>query len=136
MFSHKTQVRVRYGETDPMGFLYYGNYAQFYEVGRVEMLRSLGIRYADLESKHDLLMPVREMHIKFSQPALYDELLTIETSIKRLPEKTITFNVRIFNEAGHLINRAEVILCFIDKKTKAWVPFPALIKEKLTKYFV
>ena len=135
MFTHSTQLRVRYGETDQMGFLYYGNYAQYYEVGRVEALRSLGVSYAELESKHNILMPVREMKIKFIKPALYDELLRIETTIKTLAEKTITFNVKIFGEKGDLINRAQVVLCFIDAETKALLDYPPIIKEQLKSYF-
>ncbi|MEL6987285.1 MAG: thioesterase family protein [Bacteroidota bacterium] len=100
MFTHTTQIRVRYSETDKMGFLYYGNYAQYFEVGRVEALRSLGVSYADLEDKHGIIMPVRSMKSKFIKPALYDELLSIETSIKQIPDKTITFNVKVFGANG------------------------------------
>ena len=135
MFSHSTQIRVRYGETDQMGFLYYGNYAQYYEVGRVEALRSIGVSYADLESKHQILMPVREMKIKFVKPAIYDELVTVETNIKTLAKKTITFNVKIFGAEGDLKNRAEVVLCFIDANSKALLDCPSFIMKKLEKYF-
>jgi len=135
MFSHRTQIRVRYGETDQMGFLYYGNYAQYYEVGRVEALRSLGLSYAELESVHNILMPVREMKIKYIKPALYDELLTVETSIKTLAQKTITFYVKIFGENGDLINRAQVVLCFIDADSKALIEYPPLVLEQLKSYF-
>jgi len=135
MFSHRTLIRVRYGETDQMGFLYYGNYAQYYEVGRVEALRSLGLSYAELESVHNILMPVREMKIKYIKPALYDELLTVETSIKTLAQKTITFNVKIFGENGDLINRAQVVLCFIDADSKALIEYPPLVLEQLKSYF-
>ena len=72
MFTTETQIRVRYGETDQMGYLYYGNYAQYYEVGRAEMIRSVGLTYASMEKEHGTLMPVMSLNMRFVRPALYD----------------------------------------------------------------
>ena len=85
MYSFETQLRVRYGETDQMGYLYYGNYAQFYEVGRVETMRSLGMSYKTLETDYGILMPVMSMQVRYVRPAFYDDLLTIKTTIRHFP---------------------------------------------------
>ena len=77
MIEHKEVLRVRYGETDQMGFVYYGNYALYFEVARVEALRSLGISYAQLE-KEGVLLPVYEFTTKYLKPANYDDMLTIK----------------------------------------------------------
>ena len=84
MFEHTTKVRVRYGETDQMGYMYYGNYAEFYEVGRVEMLRSLGMTYSGMEAS-GVMMPVLDMHCKYLKPALYDEEISIKVIMNKMP---------------------------------------------------
>ena len=91
MFIHETHVRVRYGETDQMGYLYYGNYAQYYEVGRAEAIRSLGISYKELEEDYGIMMPVMSLQMRFVRPALYDELLTIRTHLRHLPSERLHF---------------------------------------------
>jgi acyl-CoA thioester hydrolase len=85
-----TTVRVRYGETDQMGYCYYGNYAQYLEIGRVEALRSIGIRYKDLEND-GVMLPVLDFQIKYISPAKYDDLLTIETTIEEVTGSRIFF---------------------------------------------
>jgi acyl-CoA thioester hydrolase len=135
MYSFDTQVRVRYGETDQMGYLYYGNYALYYEVGRVETMRSLGLRYKDLEEKFEVMMPVLSMQSRFVRPAHYDELLTIRTTIRQLPEQFITFHVEIFNEKNKLVNGGSVRLCFVDMKTNKTVAAPSFLVEPLIPYF-
>ncbi|MBK8721225.1 MAG: acyl-CoA thioesterase [Saprospiraceae bacterium] len=136
MYSFDTQLRVRYGETDQMGYLYYGNYAQYFEVGRVETMRSLGMSYRDLEVEHGILMPVMSMQVRYIRPAFYDDLLTIKTAIRHLPEKTITFYSEIYNEKNKLINGGEVKLCFVDAKSNKTIPVPDVILEPLRKYFI
>ncbi len=101
MFRHETEVRVRYGETDQMGFLYYGNYALYYEVGRVEALRSIGVIYKQLEQEHDLWMPVLSSASEFLKPAFYDEVITIQTEIRKMPEARISFHYKLYNQAGN-----------------------------------
>ena len=135
MYSHDTFVRVRYGETDQMGYLYYGNYAQYYEVGRVEMLRSLGITYKDMEAEHRIMMPVMTLQMRYVRPALYDELLTVRTSLRQLPGNSITFFVDIYNEKNKLVNGGSVKLCFVDMNTQKTIPAPAFLLDKLQPFF-
>lgn len=135
MLTHRTTHRVRYGETDQMGYLYYGNYPLLYEIGRVEMLRDLGLSYADLEARHDVMMPVMSLNMRYVRPAHYDELLTVSTTLRRLPEKTITFHVEIFNPAGKLVNGGSVKLCFVRPSNGKTVIAPPLLVEKLSPHF-
>lgn len=135
MFVHDTHTRVRYAETDQMGYVYYGNYATFYEVGRVEAIRALGISYRALEVEHKVMMPVMSLQMRFVRPAHYDELLTIRTTIRELPKSTITFFVEIFNEKNKLVNGGSVKLCFVDTLTNKTVPPPQYLLEKLIPYF-
>lgn len=135
MYTHDFQKRVRYGETDQMGYLYYGNYAQYYEIGRVEMLRSVGLTYKSMEEEHGILMPVMTLEMRFVRPAHYDELLTIRTSLRELPAKTIVFHVEIFNEKMKLVNGGRVKLCFVDTQTNKSIDAPTYLVEKLRPYF-
>jgi len=134
-FKHTWQVRVRYGETDQMGFVYYGVYAQYYEVARVEAMRSIGILYAELEKSHHIWMPVMNMQVRFLRPAKYDDLLTIETTVPALPQKDIRFRYEIRNESGVLLNGALVQLCFLDAVSQKRIDAPDFIKEPLQTYF-
>lgn len=136
MFTHQTQVRVRYGETDQMGYLYYGNYAQYYEVGRAEMVRSIGLPYSDLEKLHGVMMPVMSLNMRFVRPALYDELMTITTTLRKLPDRTITFHHEIFNEKNKLVNGGSVKLTFVDTSTNKSIIAPEILLEKLRPHFV
>lgn len=134
-YHHSHQLRVRYAETDQMGFVYYGIYAQYYEVARVEAIRSLGIQYATIERDHGIWMPVMEMHARYLRPARYDDLLTIYTSIPSLPDRDIRFRYEIKNEAGTLLNGALVRLCFLDAESQKRINAPDFIKESLISYF-
>src|SRR5690348_9666098 len=96
MYSHETKLRVRYGETDQMGYSYYGNYAQYFEVGRVEMLRSLGVTYKEMEDE-GIALPVYTFSIKYYKPAFYDDELTIKTTINKMPAARISFNYQTYN---------------------------------------
>ena len=135
MFIHETHVRVRYGETDQMGYLYYGNYAQYYEVGRAEAIRSLGISYKELEAVHGIMMPVMSLQMRFVRPALYDELLTVRTHLRHLPRDTITFHMEIYNEKKKLVNGGSVKLCFVEMASGKTVAPPQYLIEKLKDYF-
>jgi len=134
-YQHTSQVRVRYGETDQMGFVYYGVYAQYYEVARVEALRNLGMLYADLEKIHHIWMPVMNMQVRYLRPARYDDLLSIHTTIPSLPEKDIRFRYEIRNEAGSLLNGALVQLCFLDARTQKRIDAPDFIKVPLSRFY-
>tara|TARA_B100001758_G_scaffold105781_1_gene90634 strand:+ start:2311 stop:2715 length:405 start_codon:yes stop_codon:yes gene_type:complete len=133
MYSFKNNIRVRYSETDKMGFVYYGIYAQYYEVGRVELLRSLGVVYKDLEER-GFLLPVVKFSISYKRPAFYDDLLTIYTSIKELSSVSIKFDYKILNSKSELLNTGEVKLAIVNKDTSKSCSFPDDILEKLAKY--
>jgi acyl-CoA thioester hydrolase len=135
MYSHEFKKRVRYGETDQMGYLYYGNYPQYYEIGRVEMLRSLGLTYKAMEEEQGILMPVVSMNIRYVRPAHYDELLTILTTLRQLPDRFITFHMELFNERGKLVNGATVKLCFVDAASGKTIPAPEMLVKQLKPYF-
>ena len=135
MFIHETHVRVRYGETDQMGYLYYGNYAQYYEVGRAEAIRSLGISYKELEAVLGIMMPVMSLQMRFVRPALYDELLTVRTILRHLPTDTITFHMEIYNEKKKLVNGGSVKLCFVEMASGKTVAPPQYLIEKLKDFF-
>ena len=129
MYTHKTELRVRYGETDQMKFAYYGIYAQYFEVGRVELLRSLGITYRELEEM-GFALPVVNYNIDYKRPAFYDDKLTIETSIHEIPKVKIVFNYKTINEKGDLLNTAETTLVFVDSDTgKPCLPPDILIDK-------
>jgi len=135
MYKFNTQVRVRYAEADPMNVVYYGNYAQYFEVGRVESLRNLGISYKGIEDM-GIMLPVVELNIKYLRPAKYDDLLTIKSQIKELPtEHKIIFDQEIYNEEGKLLTIGKVKLYFMDSKLGKRASMPALMLEKLSTYF-
>lgn len=134
MFVHETKIRVRYGETDQMGIVYYGNYALYYETGRVEALRSLGMTYKEME-EDGVQMPVLEMHCRYLAPALYDELLTVKTMLREMPGARIVFDFELLNETAQLINRGRVTLAFISEKTKRPTRCPQKLTGLLTPFF-
>lgn len=135
MYEFNTEVRVRYAEADPMNVVYYGNYAQYFEVGRVESLRNLGISYKGIEDM-GIMLPVVELNIKYLRPAKYDDLLTIKSQIKELPtEHKIVFDQEIYNEEGKLLTIGKVKLYFMDSKLGKRASMPALMLEKLSTYF-
>lgn len=135
MYTHKTKVRVRYGETDQMGYLYYGNYALYYEVGRAEAIRHLGITYKELEETYHIKMPVLYLESKFLAPAHYDEDITVETLIKEQPTKMIRFDHRVYNEKEQLLNKGVVKLFFVDMKNNKRVSTPPYVGDKIAPYF-
>lgn len=114
-FQHSTKIRVRYGETDQMGYCYYGNYAQFFEVGRVEALRAFGMSYRQME-EHGVMLPVSEYHVKYIGPAFYDDELTIITNIVQLKGARLYFEYEVLSPAGKCISKAETVLVFVAKE--------------------
>lgn len=116
MFLFDFSVRVRYSETDKMGYVYYGNYASYFEVARVEALRSLGVSYKELEDK-GVMMPVLAYAVKFFKPAFYDEILRIQVVIKQIHKSRIVFEYATFNQNGTQLNQAETTLVFVDIKS-------------------
>lgn len=134
MFENATKLRVRYGETDQMGYMYYGNYAEFFEVGRVEMLRSLGLTYSGMEAS-GIMMPVLELKCKYLKPARYDEEITINVIMDKMPGVKIHFRYDLYNEKQELIHVGETMLAFINMKTNRPCLPPAEFIEKLKPFF-
>jgi acyl-CoA thioester hydrolase len=134
MFDSETTIRVRYGETDKMSYVYYGNYASYFEVARVEALRTLGMSYRSME-EDGILLPVLEYKVKYFKPALYDDLLKVRTIIPCMPSVRIVFEYEIFNEAGIKLTEAETTLVFIDQESGRPRKAPELLLDKLNPYF-
>lgn len=134
MFTHKIKLRTRYAEIDRMGFVYYGNYAQYFEVARVEAMRELGFKYRDFED-NGLIMPVLDFSTEYKKAALYDEELTITLHIRELPTLRIRFDYETTNEKGELLNTAHTTLVFTSKETLKPVRPPNEFIKALEKFF-
>ncbi len=134
MYQSETTVRVRYAETDQMGYVYYGYYAMYYEVARVESLRQLGLTYREIEEM-GVIMPVLENKSRFLAPGRYDELLTIVTTIREKPGVRIKFEYDIYNEEKKLINQGETLLAFVDRKTNRPCRPPRAMEQVLEPFF-
>lgn len=134
MYQSETRVRVRYGETDQMGYVYYGTYAMYYEVGRVESLRQLGLTYRSLEDM-GIMMPVMENKSRYLAPALYDEDLRIVTTLRERPGVRIRFEYEIYNEANTLIHTGETLLAFVNKATGRPCRPPEVMTSLLERFF-
>ena len=135
MYKTEFQIRVRYGETDQMNVVYHGNYITYFEVARTESIRELGFTYREMEAM-GVDMPVTEIIIRYLRPAHYDDLLTVKTQLRTLPEKHhIDFYQEIFNENGKLITSGKVTLFFLDKETKKRSKMPDILRDKLALYF-
>lgn len=134
MISHSITIRVRYSETDQMKYVYYGNYAQYFEIGRAEWLRNLGISYKSLEDS-GIMLPVIDLHIKYLKPATYDDLITLTSKVTKLPSAKITFEHSIYNTAQELLTTGESSLVFIDIKKNKPTRVPNGILELMKPYF-
>jgi len=127
---HEFKVRVRYAETDQMGVVYHGNYAQYFEMGRVEWLRNLGLSYSVME-KQGVMLPVVSLTMNYKKPARYDDLLTVRTIFKKQESVKIEFDYEIYNEAGQLLTIGNSVLVFVDMKTGRPVLPPEYVKESI-----
>lgn len=134
MYKHEHKHRAIYADTDQMGVVYYGNYARFFEIGRTEALRTLGIAYSDLE-KSGVMMPVTRMNIRYVRPVLYDELITIVTVVKEMPSRIIVFHHELQNEKGEKLCEAETQLMFMNSTTRKVMQAPIMLQEKFQKFF-
>ncbi|HEY4616772.1 MAG TPA: thioesterase family protein [Flavobacterium sp.] len=132
MKEHEFSVRVRYSETDQMGVVYHGNYAQYFEMGRVEWLRNLGVSYKWME-ENGIMLPVVSLNINYKKPARYDDLLTVKTIFKSQTSVKIEFDYEIYNEKLELLTIASSTLVFVDMKTSRPTLPPEYVKEKLAK---
>ncbi len=134
MFVSETKTRVRYGETDQMGYMYHGNYAQYYEIGRVEALRQVGLSYKGLEEE-GVMMPVLDIRSRFLKPARYDDLITIRTILKQLPTARIHFEFELENERGELLHTAGVELVFVRSSDMRPIRCPDSLLQAMLPYF-
>ena len=134
MYQFDCNYRIRYADIDQMGYMYYGNYAKLYEIGRVEALRSLGLRYRDLEET-GVIMPVYENKSRFIAPAKYDDLVTIRVIVKEIPKVRIVFNYEIYDEKQTLLHTGETTLVFLKIANNRITVCPKEILEKLLPFF-
>tara|TARA_R110002072_G_scaffold149458_1_gene297338 strand:+ start:37507 stop:37905 length:399 start_codon:yes stop_codon:yes gene_type:complete len=130
MKKNLTKLRVRYAETDQMGVVYYGNYAQYLEQGRTEWLRELGFSYKWMEA-NNVILPVTNLNINYKLPARYDDVISITTNIKKIPTFKIEFYYEIHNQEGQLLITAETTLVFINAQTNKLMKAPDYLLEKL-----
>lgn len=125
-------IRVRYAETDPMKYVYYGNYATYFEVARVELFRELGMPYDEIEER-GIWLPVSEFSIKYLKPALYDQNLEIHTFIRKIPGVKIEFEYEIYNPSKQKITEAKTTLFFLDSKTNKVIKCPEILMNLIEK---
>ena len=130
MFTQSTSFRIRYGETDQMGVVYHGNYAQFFEIGRIDWLRDFGISYKNME-ENNVMLPVVNLQCKFIKPAEFDDKITVKTSLRKIPTVKIEFEYEIYNQKNELLTTGSTMLAFINMKTNKPMRCPDYILEKL-----
>ena len=134
MFEHRTTIRVRYAEVDRMGYVYYGNYAQYYEIGRVEAMRAFGLSYAEMEQQ-GVMMPVVKMECHYRRPARYDQLITVVTRIASMPRARVDFLYEILDEQGEMLNYGTTQLVFVNSQTMRPMRSPTYFTEALRPFF-
>ncbi len=128
---HEFNVRVRYSETDQMGVVYHGNYAQYFEMGRVEWLRNMGVSYKWME-EHGVMLPVVSLTMNYKKPARYDDLITVKTIFKSQTSVKIEFDYEIYNQDRELLTIAHSILVFVDMKTGRPMLPPSYVLDKIS----
>lgn len=128
MYSHSLEIRVRYGETDQMGYLHHSNYARYYEAARVELMRALGFPYGEMENS-GILMPVLNLECKFIGAILYDELVTVTAIITELPASRMKLRYEIHNEKGKMVNEGKTDLCFVKADSRRPMRCPEKILQ-------
>ena len=131
MNSTTIQFRVRYAETDQMGFVYHGNYAQYLEMGRIEWLRELGISYKKMEAT-GIMLPVISLNINYLKPAKYDDLLSLKTTLTKKTMARIEFSYELYNNYKELLTEASTTLVFVNMKTNKPMKAPEYLLKKLT----
>lgn len=135
MFISETSIRVRYAETDKMGYVYYGNYATYYEVARTEAIRALGLPYKSLEEEEGVMMPVLENYTKYIKPALYDDQLRIVVKVPEMPGVRMRFEYEIYNEQDQLLNTGYTVLVFVNMESGRPCRMPDGMASKLEPYY-
>jgi len=131
--THATKYRILYADTDMMGVIYYGNYGRLYEMGRTEMIREMGLPYIELEDQ-GIVMPVFSVEAKYRKVLKYDELITIETTVKEVPAARMEFFHKIYNEPGELAHEARVVLVFLNRESNRPVRAPGALVKLLEDY--
>lgn len=134
MLSNKIRIRVRYGEVDRMGYLHHGNYALYFEEGRTELIRKLGLTYREMEDQ-GILLPVREFHIHYYKPALYDDEITIRTSLIKYPSVRLEFDYQMINSQGEVLSEAKTTLVFVDAETRKPMRVPEFFEKLIHPFF-
>ena len=134
MLIHETKIRVRYGETDKMGYAYYGIYPQYFEVGRTELIRQYGLSYKSMEDE-GIMLPVMDLKINYLKPAFYDDLLTVKTTVTKKPLVRIEFEYEVFNQNQELLTQGHTTLVFIDSKTRKPRKAPKYFLDKIDEFF-
>jgi acyl-CoA thioester hydrolase len=134
MFCSETLIRVRYGETDRMGYMYYGHYPEYFEVSRTDMIRALGLSYREIEDT-GIIMPVRSLTVAYKIPALYDDVLTVKSCLRKLPEIKLDIDYEIYNQQNQLVCTGNTVLAFVDAKTRRPKRAPEFFMNAVRKYF-
>jgi acyl-CoA thioester hydrolase len=134
MIAHETCFRVRYGETDQMGVVYHGTLAVYFENGRTELIRSLGITYADME-REGVLMPVTELYCRYLRPLHYDDEITVRCTVREMPVQRMTVHTEVLNSKGKLAVSGKVTLAFMDPVSRKGIEAPAFLRELLAKHW-
>lgn len=135
MFSFDTQIRVRYADTDQMQVVYHAKFFEYFEVGRTDAMRSLGISYKDLE-KQGIMMPVVKVECSYLRPGKYDDLLTVRTTLDAMPVgHRIEFGNQVYNEKGKLLCTAKIVLYFLNNLSMEKMDIPVDLAEKLAPFF-
>lgn len=134
MIENKTSLKIRYSETDQMGYAHHGNYAQYFEIGRLELLHDLGISYKKMEEE-GIILPVYSINTRFIQPAKFDDSLTLKTILKEIPTARITFEYEIYNSQNKKISTGETVLVFVDTNKNRPIKIPNEILSKIMEKF-
>lgn len=128
--SSEFEFRIRYGETDQMGIVYHGNYAQYFEIGRTEWLRELGITYKQMEES-GIMLPVISLNVNFKKSARYDDLVKVITSLAKIPTASIEFDYKLINSQNEILATGNTVLAFIDMSRNRPTRCPQYILDKL-----
>jgi len=134
MFTKEIELRIRYAETDRMGYAYYGNYATYFEVARVEAMRALGMSYKDIEDS-GVILPVKEFSVRYKKPAFYDDNITIKVTIKEVPKFRFGFHYETRNDKREVLNTAFTELVFVNKQTGRPMVIPENLRLLFKPYF-
>ena len=130
--SDEIEIRIRYGETDQMGHVYHGNYAQYLEMGRLELLRKPGVSYKKMEEE-GVMLPVISLNLNFKKSAYYDDVVNVKTQLKKIPSVRIEFDYEITNQQGEILTTANTVLVFVNMKTGRPMKCPDYLLDKLQK---